>query len=285
MSFGTPSFTFVALAMMQSLLVASTGFTGPALAVPRTAVSARNVVMQYVEPKTESEAKWSLGEISAQEQESARTQAFKVLEEIGGWDVETGTRPWDPLSLSTETTTGTDPVGRVRWFRQAEIKHGRVCMAAFVGWTASLNGIVFPWMKPYIGDNALETWSNTPLEYQLGFILSCGAIEWYTLMGGWEQDPDASLTAPGRKLGAANVPLGWDPIGLMKGGKTDEERAESLKSELKNGRLAMIGVASLWAGTVIPGSVPFYQLDWLPGTPGLSSTVAAAVEAVAAVAE
>ena len=68
------------------------------------------------------------------------------------------------------------------------------------------------------------------------------------------------------------IPFGWDPIGLMNGKKkTPEARAESLMSELKNGRLAMIGVASLYIATVIPGSVPFLdaKFDWVPNGVGL----------------
>ena len=53
---------------------------------------------------------------------------------------------WDPLDVceafgdypSTETAT-------VGWFRHAEIKHGRVAMAAFVGFCVQSNGIHFPW--------------------------------------------------------------------------------------------------------------------------------------------
>ena len=46
---------------------------------------------------------------------------------------------WDPLGLSElggdETTS---------WFRHSEIKHGRVAMAAFVGWWATSSGLRFP---------------------------------------------------------------------------------------------------------------------------------------------
>ena len=38
---------------------------------------------------------------------------------------------WDPLGLAEQ---GSDET--IAWYRHAEIKHGRVAMAAFVGWWA-----------------------------------------------------------------------------------------------------------------------------------------------------
>ena len=51
------------------------------------------------------------------------------------------------------------------------------------------------------------------------------------------------------------VPGLFDPFGLSKG-KSEEKKAKGRASEIKNGRLAMIGVAGMYAAAVIPGSVP-----------------------------
>ena len=48
---------------------------------------------------------------------------------------------WDPLDIVNENTIP-ETIG---WFRHAEIKHGRVAMAGFVGYCLQSNGVHFPW--------------------------------------------------------------------------------------------------------------------------------------------
>jgi hypothetical protein len=51
------------------------------------------------------------------------------------------------------------------------------------------------------------------------------------------------------------VPGLYDPFGLSKG-RSEAAKAKGRSSEIKNGRLAMIGVAGLWAAATLDGSVP-----------------------------
>jgi len=51
------------------------------------------------------------------------------------------------------------------------------------------------------------------------------------------------------------VPGLYDPFNLSKN-KSEARLAKGRSSEIKNGRLAMIGVAGLYAAATIPGSVP-----------------------------
>ena len=58
----------------------------------------------------------------------------------------------------------------IGWLRHAEIKHGRVAMAAFVGYCVHANGIQFPW-APVGGTvphttNPPELWDAVPAAAQ-----------------------------------------------------------------------------------------------------------------------
>merc|ERR1719326_2063326 len=52
---------------------------------------------------------------------------------------------WDPIGLSKQNFWDQGNEATIGFLRRAEIKHGRVAMAAFVGYCIQANGIYFPW--------------------------------------------------------------------------------------------------------------------------------------------
>merc|ERR1740122_731353 len=63
-----------------------------------------------------------------------------ALEQLPGAGPETGGKPWDPMGISEMCPYGSE---QYEWMRTAEIKHGRVCMAASVGFLVQESGIHF----------------------------------------------------------------------------------------------------------------------------------------------
>jgi hypothetical protein len=170
----------------------------------------------------------------------------------------------------------------IAWFRHAEIKHGRVAMAAFVGFGVQSN-TYFPWAisgdtmfadiyaagGPGAQWDALSTTAKLQI-FTFIFIMEligessyamekCGQTHY---MKGGKPGFFPSLKAEG--VIPHPVPLDlFDPFGLTKK-LTEEQKATKLLAEINNGRLAMIGIMGLCAaskGLIVPG------LDSLPIAP------------------
>ena len=52
---------------------------------------------------------------------------------------------WDPLGLAKQDFWGQGNEATIGWLRHAEIKHGRIAMAGFIGYIVGANKIAFPW--------------------------------------------------------------------------------------------------------------------------------------------
>merc|ERR1719271_1682988 len=79
---------------------------------------------------------------------------------------------WDPLDIVSDDVSP-ETIG---WFRHAEIKHGRVAMAGFVGYCVHANGLYFPWDI----QKTLDFGAGWPLtkdlpEVSFGYISAAGA--------------------------------------------------------------------------------------------------------------
>merc|ERR1719389_1437323 len=80
-------------------------------------------------PKADTtlEKPWTSGEIS---DKAGLVALAKKLNPVVGY--------WDPLNI------GETSKENIAWFRHAEIKHGRVAMAAFVGYSVQALGLHWP---------------------------------------------------------------------------------------------------------------------------------------------
>merc|ERR1740127_70897 len=197
---------------------------------------------------------------------------------------------WDPLNLAEGEFWDQSNEATIGFLRHAEIKHGRVAMAGFVGYCVHANGIHFPWKVP--GDELCapgvsppELWQNIPAEAKWQILLTIGLFEFYSeaamakspgqgghYMRGGKPGLFPSFNLPKGVKGKSGigtledsdggpllphpVPLNlYDPFGFNKN-KSDEWKAKKLQTEINNGRLAMIGLMSLLSEGAVPGSVP-----------------------------
>jgi hypothetical protein len=173
---------------------------------------------------------------------------------------------WDPLGLADAAYWGKSEAGTIGWLRHSEIKHGRVAMAAFVGYCVQSN-FVFPWAlttggmpHPSTDLSPPEQWDALPFASKVQIILFVGFLEWYSELYG---NGEAHYTKGG-KPGAYptfenlphKVPLNlFDPLGMSKK-RSEEAKARGLIAEINNGRLAQLGIFGFLCEQTIPGSVP-----------------------------
>mmetsp|Transcript_10655 Transcript_10655/g.24335 ORF Transcript_10655/g.24335 Transcript_10655/m.24335 type:complete len:231 (+) Transcript_10655:13-705(+) len=188
------------------------------------------------------------------------------VESMTGVGPETGDKIFDPVGFAT---MGNDKT--LAFFRHAEIKHGRVAMAATVGLLFHINGIHFPgYLSSTYGVTfeqlsqmgPFDAWNAVPLLGQIQIIFTIAGLEHASEC----LDPAGHYTKGGEPGNLKFLKRFWDTPGFTKK-LSAEELAMKRLSELKNGRLAMIGMASICAATAIPGSVPL-----LSGAKALTGT-------------
>ena len=91
---------------------------------------------------------------------------------------------WDPLKLSERSFWDNTNEETIGWLRHAEIKHGRIAMAGFVGYLVHAQGIHFPWKVP--GDelcgqvSPVELFHSLPEAAKVQIILGVGFLEWWS---------------------------------------------------------------------------------------------------------
>jgi hypothetical protein len=202
-------------------------------------------------------------------QPSIAMASMSAVESMEGVGPETGMKVFDPLNFAT---MGSDET--LRFFRHAELKHGRVAMAAMVGLLFHINHIHFPGMlSPTFGVSfeslsamgPFEAWNNVPLLGQIQILWTIAGLEHASEC----LNPAGHYTKGGTPGDLKFLKNFWDTPGFTKK-LTAEQLAKKRTAELRNGRLAMIGIMSVCAATSVPGSVPFLANAPLLTGPGFA---------------
>jgi len=203
---------------------------------------------------------------------STRLHETKADLEVLAQELNPIVKYWDPLDLVNAGYWGFDQERTIGWLRQAEIKHGRVAMAAFVGYCVQ-SSFHWPWAMTLAGDKFPSTdltppdqWDALPFESKSQIILFVGFLEAYSELTPGEDTGFTGQThytkggIPGKFPTFDDVPHPvpynlYDPFELSKD-MDEETKARRLKAEINNGRLAMLGIFGFLSEQTIPGSVP-----------------------------
>ncbi|KAH8072037.1 chlorophyll A-B binding protein [Aureococcus anophagefferens] len=172
---------------------------------------------------------------------------------------------WDPLGISDQDFWNLGNEGTIGYLRHAEIKHGRVAMAGFLGFLAQCTPIVsgehaLPPYRGYVaGVTPQEQWDNIPLIGKLQIFTFVGMLEAASLL------PIEGRIGP-FPIGNLNL---YKPFDIFPE-QSEDEKARGRQVEINNGRLAMLGLISLLTesnGLIVP------PLDGIEGFPKYAGNV------------
>jgi len=197
----------------------------------------------------DSKTKAELARMSVRVQAKKKKVAKKVAADAS--DLPGGVAPlgpfWDPLTLAASTNEG-----QLLYFREAEIKHGRICMLATLG--IFVGEKFHPFFGGEVGDFTLSPeLVTTPgiAAFWGALIVASGGIEILTSVATprWEGTQAQGFT-PEILPGVIPGDFGFDPLGLQKS-LSDEEFTLRRNQEILHGRLAMIAATGMIAQEVL----------------------------------
>lgn len=192
----------------------------------------------------------------------------------------------EAFGISIETGNKCPPLGRwiledanqagVKWWQNAELKHGRVAMVATIGYMIQKWGIHMPLYLGPSGSNVFHPESSKdwllstttgvtfsdiaeadPLD-SIGMVPAAGWVQILFAAGlfeltAWKRQWDDENPIPGD--------YGYDPLGFTQreGGFDSDELTKLRMMEIKNGRVAMMAMAGWLSNESIPGALPVWH--------------------------
>ena len=134
--------------------------------------------------------------------------------------------------IPAKSISATESLPMVYWMREAELKHGRLCMLAIVGYLTVDAGIHFPGAR-YEGLSSLQAHDAMVASGNMGFmLLAVGVLELLSMVGVVQ-----AAKGSGRKAGD----FSWDPLYFTQGAKADF----FFEAEIQHARLAMLAFSGL----------------------------------------
>jgi len=191
----------------------------------------------------------------------------------------------EAFGVSIETGNKCPPIGAallqdspeaIKWFQNAELKHGRVAMVATIGFLTQKLGVHFPLYFGPSGSNAFHPASDTawlissttgttfsdiataaPLDAP-GMVPIQGWAQIFAFAAWFEC---VAIERQWNQEGRVPGDYGYDPLGFTKGKDMhNDEKMKSLRlKEIKNGRVAMMTIAAWVSNEYIPGALPVWH--------------------------
>jgi len=153
---------------------------------------------------------------------------------------------FDPLGFSTDASEG-----KIRFFREVELKHCRVAMLAALGFA-----VAEPFHPLFGGEIDVPSYiafQETPLQSFWPLVVLCIAVPEIFSVFSFQSPFGGELWS----IRSDHLPgdIGFDPLNLKPRGAAELKEMET--KELNNGRLAMLGIAGMVAQELATGNTLF----------------------------
>ncbi len=158
---------------------------------------------------------------------------------------------FDPLGYCSAGGDDERTEGKIRFYREVEVKHARVAMLAALGFP--LGEQFHPLFGGDIDVPSYVAFQQTPLQtFWPAVVVAIAVIEIFSVIPAFK-DPTEETWAIKSSHVAGDY--GWDPLGLKP--TTESGLKEMQTKELNNGRLAMIAIAGMVAQELASGNKLF----------------------------
>ena len=160
---------------------------------------------------------------------------------------------FDPAGFcaSSNGADGAATEGKVRFYREVELKHGRVAMLAALGFPIAEQ--FHPLFGGTVDTNSFSAFQQTPLQtFWPAVVFAISLIEVLSVIPAFE-NPNVEGWAIRSDHTAGDY--GFDPLGLKP--QDPAELAEMQTKEINNGRLAMIAIAGMVVQEAVTGGKLF----------------------------
>ena len=170
---------------------------------------------------------------------------------------------WDPLGCADFNFWGLGNEATIGYLRHAEIKHGRIAMAGFLGFFVQSPGnfigdivsgdhAILPYRGYVAGCTPQEQWANIPMIGKLQILTAVGMLESYGEGAGYPESythytkggqPGYYPPIKGKGGPFKQILLDlYDPLGFGFRDMSAADKKKGLFAEINNGRMAMIGL-------------------------------------------
>jgi hypothetical protein len=240
------------ITVFLACIVGASAFTKSTRAISTTSLNAKSKSVPFLEQPAKLDGSMA-GDVGFDPAGFLDMKRFKYTKGtdgkmFAGWteDIDWAENVVPEAAMMWNDVDTRTPVTTLQWMREAELKHGRICMLAVLGWIAVDCGLRFPfeWAKSIPSSVVAHDMAIQNGSMQALFML----VTLLEFMSG------AAIFEQAKGSGRQPGDFAFDPLNLS---NTPEKLKLNQQKEIKNARLAMLAFAGIVTQNALHPEVTF----------------------------